>query len=79
MSDKEKRLNRNDNDKREQIEQTEEKSSFRVLTQVVALIICLLLSFTVWLVVHYRADRTNDTPASDGEAAFVYSIDNSVL
>ncbi|MBR4769755.1 MAG: hypothetical protein IK090_02365 [Clostridia bacterium] len=79
MSDKEKRLNRADKDNREQIEQTEEKSSFRILTQVVALIICLLLSFTVWLVVHYRADQKNDPPASSGEAAYAYSIDNAGL
>ena len=79
MSDKEKRLNRTDKDKREQIEQTEEKGSFRILTQVIALIICLLLSFTVWIVVHYRADQKNDHPASGGEATGAYSIDNSGL
>ena len=79
MSDKEKRLNRSDKDNREQIEQSEEKSSFRILTQVIALIICLLLSFTVWLVVHYRADQKKDTSASGGEAAYAYSVDNAGL
>ena len=77
MSDKE---NRNAGiDKREQTEKTEEKRSLRVLSQVIALIVCLLISFTVWLVVHYRQDKKNDPPAAGGEAAFAYSIDNAGL
>ena len=77
MSDKE---NRNVSiDKREQTENTEEKRSLRVLSQVIALIVCLLISFTVWLVVHYRQDKKNDPPASGGEAAYAYSIDNAGL
>lgn len=77
MSDKE---NRNVGiDKREQTENTEEKRSLRVLSQVIALIVCLLISFTVWLVVHYRQDKKNDPPASGGEAAYAYSIDNAGL
>ncbi len=77
MSDKE---NRNAGiDKREQTEKTEEKRSLRVLSQVIALIVCLLISFTVWLVVHYRQDKKNDPPATGGEAAFAYSIDNAGL
>ena len=77
MSDKE---NRNLGiDKREQTENTEEKRSLRVLSQVIALIVCLLISFTVWLVVHYRQDKKNDPPASGGEAAYAYSIDNAGL
>ncbi len=77
MSDKE---NRNAViDKREQTEKTEEKRSLRVLSQVIALIVCLLISFTVWLVVHYRQDKKNDPPATGGEAAFAYSIDNAGL
>ena len=77
MSDKE---NRNIGiDKREQTENTEEKRSLRVLSQVIALIVCLLISFTVWLVVHYRQDKKNDPPASGGEAAYAYSIDNAGL
>ena len=77
MSDKE---NRNVGiDKREQTENTEERRSLRVLSQVIALIVCLLISFTVWLVVHYRQDKKNDPPASGGEAAYAYSIDNAGL
>ena len=77
MSDKE---NRNVGiDKREQTENTEEKRSLRVLSQVIALIVCLQISFTVWLVVHYRQDKKNDPPASGGEAAYAYSIDNAGL
>ncbi len=77
MSEKDERLNRQD--KREQTEKTEEKRSLRVLSQVIALIVCLLISFTVWLVVHYRQDKKNDPPATGGEAAFAYSIDNAGL
>ena len=77
MSDKE---NRNVGiDKREQTENTEEKRSLRVLSQVIALIVCLLISFTVWLVVHYRQDKKNDPPATGGESAYAYSIDNAGL
>ncbi len=76
MSDKE---NRNAGiDKREQTEKTEEKRSFRLLSQVIALILCLLISFAVWLVVHYRQDKKNDPPAG-GEAAFAYSVENAGL
>ena len=66
-------------DKREQTEKTEEKRSFRLLSQAIALIVCLLISFTVWLVVHYRQDKKNDPPATGGEAANAYSIDNAGL
>lgn len=77
MSDKE---NRNVGiDKREQTEKSEEKRSFRVLSQVIALIVCLLISFAFWLVVHYRQDKKNDPPATGGEAAYAYSIDNAGL
>ena len=77
MSDKE---NRNVGiDKREQTEKSEEKRSFRGLSQVIALIVCLLISFAFWLVVHYRQDKKNDPPATGGEAAYAYSIDNAGL
>lgn len=81
MSDKEKRLNRTEKDKREQIENNEQKGSLRILTQVITLIICLLLSFTVWLVVHFlnQKDANNDPPASGGEATGAYSVENSSL
>ena len=72
MSDKEERLNRQD--KREQTEKTEEKRSFRILSQVIALIICLLVSFSVWLVVHYKKDKTDQPASTDGEASAAYSI-----
>ena len=71
MPDKEERLNRLD--KREQTEKTEERRSLRILSQVIALILCLLVSFSVWLVVHYRQDKKQ--PAStDGEASAAYPI-----
>lgn len=72
MSDKEERLNRQD--KREQTEKTEEKRSLRVVSQVIALILCLLVSFSVWLVVHYRKDKTEGPASTDGEASAAYSI-----
>ncbi len=72
MSDKE---NRNaGTDKREQTEKTEEKRSFRVLSQVIALILCLLVSFSVWLIVHYRKDKLNEPASTGGEANGGYSI-----
>ena len=66
MSDKEERLNRAD--KREQNEKTEEKRGFRILSQVVALILCLLIAFTVWLIVNYNKDKANEPAATGGEA-----------
>ena len=71
MSDKQERLNRLD--KREQTEKTEEKRSLRILSQVIALILCLLVSFSVWLVVHYRQDK-NQPASTDGEASAAYPI-----
>ena len=72
MSDKEERLNRLD--KREQTEKTEEKRSLRILSQVIALILCLLVSFSVWLIVHYRKDKLNEPASTGGEANGGYSI-----
>ena len=73
MSDKEGRPIRAESDKREQIEKSEEKRSFRIFSQVIILIICLLVSFTVWLVVHYREDAKSDTVETGGEANVGYS------
>ena len=76
MADLDERLKNAEKDKNDK---PEEKGSLRILRQVIALIICLLLSFSVWLIVHYRADQTNDPPASDGEANGGYSETLSVL
>lgn len=76
MADLDERLKNAEKDKNDK---PEEKRSLRILRQVVALIICLLLSFSVWLIVHYHADQTNDPPASDGEANGGYSETLSVL
>ena len=76
MADLDERLKNADKDKNDK---PEEKRSLRILSQVIALIICLLLSFSVWLVVHYRVDKTNDPPANDGEANGGYSETLSVL
>ena len=72
MPDKEERLNRHD--KREQTEKTEEKRSLRILSQVIALILCLLVSFSVWLIVHFRKDKLNEPASTGGEANGGYSI-----
>ena len=46
---------------------------FLIAYLVIALILCLLVSFSVWLVVHYRQDKKQ--PAStDGEASAAYPI-----
>ena len=76
MADLDERLKNAEKDKNDK---PEEKRSLRILRQVIALIICLLLSFSVWLIVHYRADQTNDPPSSDGEANGGYSETLSVL
>lgn len=70
MSEKDERLKLAEKDKNEK---QEGKRSLLILSQVIALIICILLSFSVWLVVHYREDKKNDPPASDGEAYGGYS------
>ena len=77
MSDKELRMNRAD--QKEQTEKNEEKRSLRIISQVIALILCLLISFTVWLVVHYRQDKANQPAATDGEANSGYSEIFTVL
>lgn len=79
MPDLDERLKNAEKDKRDQTEKTEGKRSLRILSQVIALIICLLLSFSVWLVVHYREDKKNDPPSNDGEAYGGYSDTLSVL
>ena len=66
-------------DKRDLTEKPEEKRSLRILSQVIALIICLLLSFSVWLAVHYREDRKNEPTESGGEVNSGYSEQSSVL
>ena len=66
-------------DKRDLTEKPEGKRSLRILSQVIALIICLLLSFSVWLVVHYREDRKNEPTETGGEAFSGYSEQLSVL
>ena len=71
MADKDERLKLAE---KEKSEKTEGKRSLLILSQVIALIICLLLSFSVWLVVHYREDKKNDPPATDGEANGGYSF-----
>ena len=70
MSEKDERLKLAEKDKNEK---QEGKRSLLILSQVIALIICILLSFSVWLVVHYREDKKNDPPATDGEANSGYS------
>ncbi|MBO4284348.1 MAG: hypothetical protein J5958_06985 [Clostridia bacterium] len=60
-------------------EKPEGKRSIRILSQVIALIICLLLSFSVWLAIHYREDRKNEPTEPGGEAASGYSEQLSVL
>ncbi|MBR5044637.1 MAG: hypothetical protein IKX66_04750 [Clostridia bacterium] len=77
MSDKENRTS--GIDKKEMTEKNEEKRGFRVLSQVIALIVCLLISFSVWLVVHYRQDKKNDPPANGGEASYAYQTDTAGL
>ena len=49
MADLDERLKNAEKDKNDK---PEEKRSLRILRQVIALIICLLLSFSVWLIVH---------------------------
>ena len=59
-------------EKREKAEEAEAKRGIRVLSQIVALLICLLISFAVWLVVHYNADNAAERDAaSTSESTFV--------
>ena len=78
MADLDERL-KAEKDKRDPTEKTEGKRSLRILSQVIALIICLLLSFSVWLAVHYREDRKNGSSGSGGEVYGGYSEQLSVL
>ena len=59
-------------EKREKAEEAEGKRGIRVLSQIIALVICLIISFSVWLVVHYYADKSaDDSVASATESTFV--------
>ena len=78
MADLDERL-KAEKDKRDPSEKPEGKRSLRILSQVIALIICLLLSFSVWLAVHYREDRKNEPTDPGGEATNAYSEQLSVL
>jgi len=77
MSDMDERLKLNE--KKDQTEKAEGKRGVRLLSQVIALIICLLISFTVWLAVHYREDRKDEPVETGGEAFGGYSDVTSVL
>ena len=66
------------NNRRNEARGEERAKANRILYLVIALILCLLISFAVWLVVHYRQDKKNDPPAG-GEAAFAYSVENAGL
>lgn len=77
MSDKEERLKYAD--KRDPTEKTEEKRGIRILSQAIALILCLLISFSVWLTVHYREDKKNEPAVNDGEAYNGYSDVSAVI
>lgn len=78
MSDKDRRLTRDEMEYREQTDKPE-KRGFRILYQVIALIVCLLISFTVWVTVHYREDKKDDPIACGREAYGEYSDVCSVL
>ena len=58
-------------EKREKAEEAEGKRGIRILSQIIALVICILLSFAVWLVVHYNADRAAEPDATSSESTFV--------
>ena len=73
MADKKER-NASAKSRSRQTDKPEGKRSLLILSQVIALIICLLISFSVWLVVHYRADRKNDSSTTSGEAYGAYSF-----
>ena len=65
MSEKDKKKLRADHSPK--TEETEGKQSLRILSQIIALIVCIVLAFAIWLVVHYTADRRGESAGGAGE------------